>query len=406
MLRIEHSETPHVVGDSDPRSATKRYADALWQANPRISPDWWREAHGHTLGKVALDARDEGKVAEALAAGCNLVVATPQSWPSFHAEVSLLPEAAACISLLLVPDATLPEVLPTCAVWSPSSLPDAAVRGQVLQGLEQAVQGGRIEAYGLHLHQATLQPLHVWLQEAAAAAHAAWGRKKRPALRWLVVEQDLFNLAHVTHPTTLHHDEAVSTLELASRLGLAVVVLPQVLPSSPEPPAAALAALTAAAEAEAILHQSLGGWPQVQGQALFSLLAALGQGQAPWPDPYVWQAWQVQVWPHLQTIWRQVAEQGPAAEVEAYLAACRNLVPHGASLALAAAQPLLADMLDQLEQGLPAATQGQAPLGRLLTVLTALPAVTAVAVPVLPPLAPLREAPGVPDVAAVLACIR
>lgn len=402
MLRIEHTDTPADVVTDDPRGPSKRYADALWQSHPRISPDWWHEALGHTVGKLALDWRTHIGSPQALAEGCNLVVASPATWTQTcaHLQGQSLPEAFTTV--LMVPDATLPHTTPAFAVWSPAILPDAAARQQVLEGLEQAVQQGRLEAYGVHLPAGGSLPLHQWLEEAATAAATVWTRKKRPALRWVVVEQDLLNLSHVIHASTRHRDEAVSTLELASRLGLAVLVLPLVVPAAAEPSQAALEALVQVAQTESALNEALGGWPHAGDQPLFSVLASLGQGYTPWPTPYVWHAWRVQVWPHVQATWQTLAAEREDARMAAYLAALEALLPHGENLSTAAAQPVLAQVVGSLTPHLPGVWQAADPATQSLAVLTSLPAVTAVAVPQMPPVALLRDVPALPDVAQVL----
>ncbi len=405
MLRIEHTDTSSATLVDDPRAPSKQYADALWQSHPRISPDWWREALGHTVGKLALDWRQPAAVLAseyALAEGCNLVVASPDTWSLVAKQIASQPQPDGVISVLMMDDGDLPEKTPHYVIWSPVNLPDATARQQVLSRLETAVQQGHIEAYGIHMPAGGSLPLHTWLDEAATAAAVVWNRKKRSALRWVVVEQDLLNLSHVTHPTTLHREEAVSTLELASRLGLAVLVLPQVLPAAAEPPQAALEALVQVAQTESALNEALGGWPHAGDQPLFSVLAALGQGYTPWPTPYVWQAWRTQVWPHVQATWQALAAQRDDTLMAAYLAALEGLLPYGVALSHAAAQPVLAHVLAGLRPQVPQVWQNEPETTLILGVLTALPAVTAVAVVQVPPLAPLRDAPGLPDVAHVL----
>ncbi len=402
MLRIEHTDTPSSTSSPDPRSPSKLYADRLWQAHPRVSPDWWREALGHTVGKLALDWRHAVTSPTPLAEGCNLVVASPATWTETCTHLASQPSPEGYVSLLILPDATLPETAPSFAIWGPENLPDATTRQYVLVGLETAVQQGRIEAYGVHLSAGGSLPLHQWLEEATTAATTVWGRKKRAALRWVGVEQDLLNLSHVTHPTTRHREEEVSTLELASRLGLAVLVLPQVLPAAAEPSQAALEALVEVAQTESELNQALNGWPHTQGQPLFSVLASLGQGYTPWPTPYVWQAWRTQVWPQVEATWRTLAAQRDDALMAAYLTALERLLPHGEALSHAAAQPVLAHIVASLRPQVPQVWQNEADTTLILGVLTALPAVTAVAVTTMSALAPLRDAPGLPDVAHVL----
>lgn len=405
MLRIQHTDTPSVIITDDPRAPSKQYADSLWQAHPRISPDWWREALGHTVGKLALDARQPAAVLtseHALAEGCNLVVASSATWPLGCKGVASQPQPDAFTTLLYVEDIVLPQKAPHFVIWSPHDLPDATARQHALAALENAVQQGRIEAYGIHLGAGGSLPLHQWLEEAATAAQTVWSRKKRPALRWVVVEQDLLNLSHVIHPATLHRDEAVSTLELASRLGLAVLLLPQVLPASAEPSRAALEALVHVAQTESDLNETLGGWPHAEGRPLFSVLASLGQGYTPWPTPYVWQAWRAQVWPHVQATWQALADARQDARMTAYLAALEKLLPYGENLSVAAAQPVLAHVVAGLRSHMPPHWQGQPDIQLVLGVLASLPAVTAVAVADMPPLALLRDAAGLPDVAQVL----
>jgi len=402
MLRIEHTDTLADTATDDPRAPTKRYADALWQTHPRVSPDWWREALGHTVGKLALDWRTHIGSPPALAEGCNLVVASPATWTQTCAHLQGQPLPEGFTTVLMVPDATLPQTVPSFAVWSPASLPDVTTRHHVLERLEQAVQQGRIEAYGVHLSAGGSLPLHQWLEEAATAAATVWSRKKRPALRWVVVEQDLLNLSHVIHASTRHRDEAVSTLELASRLGLAVLVLPLVLPAPAEPLQAALEALVQVAQTESALNEDLGGWPHAGDQPLFSVLASLGQGYTPWPTPYVWHAWRAQVWPHVQATWQALATDRNDPLMKAYLAAWEALLSHGENLSIAAAQPVLTQVVSSLTPQLPDMWQAADPTMQSLAVLTSLPAVTAVAVAQVPPLALLRDVPGLPDVARVL----
>lgn len=399
MLRIEH--------DTDPRPATKRYADALWAANPRLSPDWWRELQGHTVGKLALDWRHTCHQPALLTEGCNMVLFSVATAAQAHTHIQAMPTPAAVVAVMHDADpAVIARTPATFGIWHQPAGLGAAARAQGLVALEAAVKQGTLQAYGLTLGPACTHPLHVWMHEAAEAAHHVWGRRKRPGLRLLAAQQDLLHLELFTHPSTLHHAEAVSPLELAARLGLSTLLLPLAMPDETlsQPSAAALAALTQAAQTEAALLESLGGWPQVQGQPLFSLLAALGQGQPPWPTPGVWQAWQAHVWPQLQAQWGALAVP-PAATAarQAYIRALTHLLAQGPALAQAAAQPLLAQALAQLAPRLPAFWQAQSPQAQAVAILSGLAGADCLALAAPFPLDLFRFQPGLPDAAAVLA---
>ena len=398
MLHIEH--------DTDPRPATKQYADGLWAANPRLSPDWWRELQGHTVGKLALDWRTTCHQPDYLNQGCNLVLVSPATAAQAAQHIQAAATPAAIVTIIQGDDLTvLAQSAATFALWQqPANLAEHQ-RHSGLQQLEDAVRQGHIQAYGVVLGPACTHPLHLWLNAAAEAAQTVYGRRKRPALRLLGAQQDLLHLDLFTHPSTLHHAEAVSALELASRLGLSTLLLPLSLPQVPPatPPAAALQALTAAAQAEASLNQALGGWPQTQGQPLFSLLAALGQGQPPWPTPWVWQAWQAHVWPTLLQQWQALALAGPADTARSsYITALENLLPHAAALAEAAAQPLQSQMLASLTPRLPMLWQTQPPQAQALAILSGLAGADCIAVARPFALESFRLQPGLPDAAALL----
>ncbi len=75
--------TTLIPGRATP-DATKAYADAAWQANPKISPDSWRLLEGCTIGKVAVgsyrledDVAQRETVRTAWQSGLNLVEVGP-----------------------------------------------------------------------------------------------------------------------------------------------------------------------------------------------------------------------------------------------------------------------------------------------------------------------------------------
>lgn len=392
MLHIHHTEDPD---GADPRSPSKLYADTCWATNPRLSPDWWREALGHTVGKLALDWRTHITQPEHLLTGCNLVLASDTTWPAVAAALNRTPAADAYVTILITPDPhRLPPPHPRLLVWNaPDTTPEH--RLTTLIHLENKVKNGDIEAYGIVPGN---HPLHLWLEEAAESAQTVYQRRKRPALRLLVAPFDLLDLTLLTHENTTHKSEPVSTLELAARLGLAVIALAPSLPQEAEIPES-IQVLTSAAEAENTLNHTLGGWPQIHGQPLFSLLAHLAHGQTPWPTPHHWHNWLTHVWPTLQTHWHSLP---PSPAITTYLAALTNLLPHGSVLALASAQPHLYKVLEDLHPRFPAPYQSQSPLTQALALLSSIPGLTAVApgVPFNPN--PLQQFPNLPDVGALL----
>lgn len=388
MLQIHHAE--------DGPTPTKAYADACWQANPRLSPDWWREAHGYTLGRMALDWRNDIHQTAHLATGSNLILTSPATHAQALATVAAtLPNPAAAVTCLVTPG--LPaQPGATYVLWQPTTNPEDAQLQ--LTHLENLARSGAIEAYGLSLATLPQPALGAWLEAATSAAEAAWGRKKRPALRLLHLPLCLTNLTALTEPTETHKDEPVSLLELAARLGLTVIASPQVWPEAAQPPLEALQALTAAAHAEHALNTALGGWPHAEDQPLFSLLAHLSAGQAPWPTPRHWHNWNVHLRPQLEDVWHNLYPD----ESRAYLAALHALLPYGETLARAAAQPLFAHLLATLQPRLPQPWQALLAPEAALAMLTSIPGVTSVAVAAPCHAAVLRTVPNIPDIGAVL----
>lgn len=397
MLHIHHAE-------DDSRSPSKIYADACWAANPRLSPTWWSEALGHTVGKLALDWRTRVHQPHYLATGCNLVLASPQTWPQTCTELAAAPAPQSFVTILVTPHPGVPNALPSphFLVWQPQSGPDASQ--SELQALEGLVKSGEIEAYGLQLADSIAHPLHLWLDAAAEAANTVYGRRKRPALRLLMAGLDLLDLTLLTAPVTQHKTESVSTLELAARLALPVIITTSLLPdeAAATPPAAALQVLTDVAQAENALNQALGGWPQQNGQQLFSVLAHLAQGQAPWPTPALWHAWQAHLWPQLQTQWNTLANPASRSLISHYLLTLGAVQPYGEVLAVAAAQPLLLHFLAGIASRLPQSWQGADSLALATGLLASMPGVTSLALATSFNPAPLQQLGTLPDLGKLL----
>lgn len=388
MLQIHHAET-----DTSP---SKTYADTCWQTNPRLSPDWWREALGHTVGRLALDWRTHIHQPHHLASGSNLILTSPATHAqALHVIADVLPNPAAAVTCLVTP--ALPsQPQATFVLWQPSLSPDDALPH--LTQLETLVRSGTIEAYGLSVATLPQPSLGAWLQAAATAAEAAWGRKKRPALRLLHLPLCLTNLAALTEITESNKDEPVSTLELAARLGLVVIASPQVWPDDAQPPLAALQALTAAAQAEHALNQALGGWPHAEDQPVFNILAHLSKGQAPWSTPARWHNWLTHLYPSLVSLWSgQYPDQS-----QAYLAALHTLLPFGEALARSAAQPYWQHILATLVPRLAPQWQALPPAGAALAILSSVPAVTSLALASPYDAATLRTLPNIADIGAIL----
>lgn len=385
MLKILHAAEDPTPGQT--------YAHACWRANPRIAASWWRESQGHTVGKIGLDWRSAVTNPQLLTQGANLVLATPATLAATQAALAQTNVAeAACLWLETANPATsLNQTLPpqTILIWKVPADTPQPTRHSTLVALEEASRQGQIAGYGLNdpdlATPHTPLPLHIWLEEAAQAAEQAHGRKKRPALRSLLAGLDLLDFNWLTIANTQHHGQPVSPLELAARLGLMVVATPGAWPQEENtaPPAEALQALTRAAQAEAELAQTLGGWPQREGRPLFSLLGALGQGQAPWPNPAEWVRWQRHQLPFLAGFWQAPATANPAlcGPVGAYLQALAGLEPHGAALANHAAQTHLMQVFSHISSQLPAPYRRESLSTQAASLLGSTPGLTVLALP-------------------------
>jgi hypothetical protein len=196
----------------------------------------------------------------------------------------------------------------------------------------------------------------------------------------------------------MHKSESVSTLELAARLGLTVIAINPTLPQDVDI-SNEIQYLMQVAEAENTLNQGLGGWPQIHGQPLFSVLTHLGHGQTPWQTPHHWHNWLNHVWPTLRNHWQSLP-QNP--QISQYIQVFENLLPHGETLASASAQPALYQVLDQLKSHFPEAWQTQSSSSQTLGLLASIPGITAVALPHAFDPKPLQHLPNLPDVGALL----
>lgn len=363
----------HIIHAEETSSPSQTYAHRLWRENPSITPTWWREMLGHTVSKIALDWRTSASSPSLLEQGINVVLTTPATYAQAAKHLSHTNLPAAMLHLCLSPQ---PVPQPgTLTLWHPPlELTDAEALAALTE-LERAST-----TYGLYdpllSSPSTRRPLHRWLEIAAQAAEAAHGRRKRPALHLLMLDLDLINLSPITVTNTLHKNEPVSALELASRLGLAVIAPPPTPAETSPPAAAALRALTAMAEAEKSLQQHLGGWPAMENRPLFSVLAHLAQGLAPWPTVAHWLIWQSHVWPLMENF----LTLNPAAASQNLLAAARNLMPHGPALADFSARQAQANRLAQLSGQLPAGWNPLSPAWRQNLLLSSIPGLAVLAV--------------------------
>lgn len=365
----------HIIGPEEELSPTRAYACQAWKENPHIVPSWWREMLGHTVSKIALDAREHPPRQNLPGQGVNLVLTTPAT----HAEVAeILRQTGnpqACVSICFTPQPlAAPET--TFVLWeAPPETTDAEALA-TLTGLEKTGQ-----PYGLFdpslTHPATGRPLHRWLELAAEAAMAAHGRRKRPGLRLLAVEIDLLNLAAITVTNTRHKEETVSALELAARLNLAVIGLPLTTPVKAPPPPEALQALMELAAAEQTLHQTLGGWPVVEDKPLFSVLAQMTQGVPPWPTPHHWKHWERHLWPLMERF--LAAQASPQAGDLRQRG--QNMGAWGHLLANFAARKALESRLASLAEHVPTSLAEMSAQTRQTVILSTIPGLAALACP-------------------------
>lgn len=162
--------------------------------------------------------------------------------------------------------------------------------------LEEKVKEGVIGFYGVSSNSLGVvkdQHDHIDLsrlfEAAQTAAQQVWGRKKRPAFRCVQLPINLMELGalHAENNTakTFEGDEAVSVLELASRMHLTVLAN---RPLNAFPGSGGVFRLAeglhetdrenverlfdAVKESETALHKVLDGWPQVDGSPLFSFM--------------------------------------------------------------------------------------------------------------------------------------
>ena len=395
-------------------SPTNTYADACWRDDPRISPDYWRELLGHTVGKLALDWRTSVAAERALALGTNLVLTAPATHARAAEAIAaqLNPIQAAVTICFTTTPAVLPQPAPTYVVWQIENAPTEEEAIAAFTTLETLTAQGAIAGYGLaDSGQSETQPaiaLHQWLAWAEAAAQSAHGRRKRPALQVLAVEMDLLKLNALTPPVTQHKGENVSALEFAARLGWAVIALPLALPDSGTPSPQALQAFVHTAQVEHQLNQQLNGWPMMNGQPLFNVLQHLGQGTTPWLTPHHWQAWRRHVWPTIRQHWQQLQMGLPDALCQAIVNYCHQLEAlqqYGPALSEAAAQQAVSRVLAEISPHFPVTWRMARPRSQVLGLLASLPAVTAVAAApevALNSLNDLQTQADFPDVGAIL----
>lgn len=235
---------------------TKAYADSLWAENPSISPDYWRVMEGLTVGKLAF-SRSMAPLAHApdellpklYNMGINAWhVHDPELQSAAKAFFAQQPETRKHIVLFCAVRANHIEEDITRATEACGTAVDVAMlmadfppepventnRHAALAALELAVKDGRIQFYGIADARLTFpqehtqwQSLSVYQKTAQEAAKEVWGRRKRPLLRvvqfpYNIVETEAIALDN-QEALTFHQPEAVSALELASRMHMAVV---------------------------------------------------------------------------------------------------------------------------------------------------------------------------------------
>lgn len=403
--------------DTTGPDATKLYADRRWRGNPRISPSSWRASQGMTVGKVAFDARRglDG-LAEAVKAGCNLLVAAPETLRALEAAIikSRMPREALVVVCVGHPDALVEG--PDAWVW-PLAQDGADDHLAQLTRLERAVKERTLAFYGVAGADGAFD-LAAWLDLAGQAALAVWERRKRSALRLVMVPLNMVELSALHQAATRHKDEAVSVLELAARLDLMVVAdralawrggwgevdMGVVRAEKPDPLlASALAALTRLGEVERQVMEALNGWPTREGVPLFGVLPALAAGQSPWPSAEAWRRWRKLVWPELDMTWQGFSVGLPVARE--YLRLWGELMPHGEALAEMAEGRLAATLRAPVAKAMPPAWRPVPWRAQVWGAVSSLPGVTAVLAEVpkaaLPDLEAVLTRPDMVEVAAV-----
>lgn len=234
---------------------TKAYADALWADTPSISPDYWRIMEGLTVGKLAFN-RSLAPLT------CTLHELLPQlhnqginAWyahdPEMQAAVKIFFEqephkresvvlhcaaranhVAEDIARATENCGTPPDIAVLMADFPPEPV-NADNMLTALTALEEAVKEGYIQFYGIAdarltfpQNHADWQSLSTYHKTAQEAAYKAWGRRKRPLLRMVqfpfnIIETEAIALEN-QEALTFNTPEAVSVLELASRMHMAV----------------------------------------------------------------------------------------------------------------------------------------------------------------------------------------
>lgn len=235
-----------MTADTPVQDPTKAYADGLWRANPKLSPNSWRILAGRTVGKVAgrvaspfVEAQ-EPHLAAAIAGGMNLWFLNITDFAAQKAFFNTLnstdiPREALTVvyefplehgdklaqELELLP---LPDGINfTC----PGAL-DIAQLEVAFTAAEEAIKGDHIGFYGL-MHAGLVAPkgaFHVNLADVIScsqrAVQAAYGRRKRAGLKLInaplnILELGALRLATHTSKSMDGTESDVSVLELAAR---------------------------------------------------------------------------------------------------------------------------------------------------------------------------------------------
>jgi hypothetical protein len=354
-----------------------------------LHPSWWRENLGFTHSKFIYDAR--AGFAAPLPQGINVVLTNGHAAPL----------AEGVVHVAVLEDYTTP-VPADVRLWQPpvQATDEECIAALVV--LETHVMHGAYVAYGLAdftLGSPTQRrSLQAWLGFAERAAEHVWGRKKRPALRALLVSFDVMATAPLFYPSSENKGQSVPLLEHAAQLGLWVMAEP-CWPTHETAQTKALQTLARVAEAEIAVHQALQGqWPHISGKPLFAVLPFLQRGAAPWQHPTEARVWRHTVWPMLVQAFIGVAPQLPVAIYTAWQEAWACLVPQLEDLAACAATTRIEACIVQQAQALPADLKQHPLTLQHGAVCAAVPGIGGVVVPPLLACALLHSLPDIADI--------
>ncbi len=259
---MTHQKQFPLVASCATELATKAYADHCWKKNPEISPNSWRIIEGITVGKVGffhtlpLNSKHlEHLMHTAFQKGVNLFVVSNMASQlilgKLLQEKKILREQIMLVAILdaknLEDDLQLTKnrlnvekidvALINADIQHNELYATQEDINQAFILLESAVQNNSISFYGLASERLILSNkekdfldlslIHKW---ARNAAEKVWGRKKRPLFRVLslpfnLLEPNAVRLINTSAKVINAENEAVSTLELASRMHLSVLAM-------------------------------------------------------------------------------------------------------------------------------------------------------------------------------------